>query len=86
MSDKEKMIKYNLDLLNEFMKYSFEHPEVMEEIPAGAELVILPINDSEMMTKNKRMADEMFQAGKQVVLVKFRKPDVIIPEMELIRF
>jgi len=82
---KEEMVKYNLDLLNEFMKYAFEHPEVMEEIPAGAELVILPVNDSEMMRENKRTADQMAKAGKQVVLVKFRKPEFITPEMELLR-
>jgi len=30
---KDLAIKKNLDLLNEFMKYAFEKPEVLEGIP-----------------------------------------------------
>lgn len=43
MITRDKIIQKNLDLLNEFMKYAFEHPEVLDKIPPEAELVILPI-------------------------------------------
>ena len=42
---KDVAIKKNLELLNEFMKYAFENPDVMDKIPAEAELVILPLDD-----------------------------------------
>jgi hypothetical protein len=38
---KELAVKKNLDLLNEFMKYAFENPEISERIPSEAELIIL---------------------------------------------
>jgi len=30
---KELAVKRNLDLLNEFMKYAFDNPEVMDKMP-----------------------------------------------------
>lgn len=45
-------IKKNLDLLNEFMKYAFENPDVLEKIPPGAELIILPLDDPELYEYN----------------------------------
>lgn len=50
---KELAIKKNLDLLNEFMKFAFENPKVLEGIPPEAELIILPINDAELFEYNK---------------------------------
>ena len=37
---KDSAIKKNLDLLNEFMKYAFDNPDVLEKIPLdkGCEL------------------------------------------------
>ncbi len=82
---KDLAIRRNLDLLNEFMKYAFDNPEVLEKIPPEAEVVILPVNDNELYEYNKKMADEMFSQGKKIVLVKLKKPEVLIPEMELMR-
>ena len=56
---KEVAVKRNLDLLNEFMKYAFDNPEVMEKIPPEAELVILPVDDQKLYDCNKKMADKM---------------------------
>ena len=80
---KEKAVKKNLDLLNEFMKYAFENPEVLEEIPPGAELVILPIGDQELYEYNRKIADKMFSQGKTIVIVKIKRPDPLLPELEL---
>jgi len=72
-----------LDLLNDFMKYAFENPEVMEKIPPEAELVILPVNDQDLYEYNRKMADRMFSQGKKVVLVKMKRPEPHVPELEL---
>jgi hypothetical protein len=34
---RESVVRKNLDLPDEFMKYAFEHPEILDEIP-GIEL------------------------------------------------
>ena len=53
---KDVAIKKNLDLLNEFMKYSFNNPEVLENIPPDAEVIILPINDPELREYSKEIS------------------------------
>ena len=80
---KDLAIKKNLDLLNEFMKYAFERPEILEKIPPEAELVILPIDDQELYKYNENLANKIFSQGKNVALVKMKKPEVSIPEVEL---
>ena len=80
---KDTAIKKNLDLLNEFMKYAFESPEILEKIPPESELVILPIDDQELYKYNEKMANKMFSQGKNVALIKMKKPERSIPELEL---
>jgi len=84
MITKNKIIKKNLDLLNEFMKYAFEHPEVLDKIPPEAELVILPTNDPDLCAVNKKMADSLVKKGKKVVVVELEKPKIVIPKIELL--
>ena len=82
---KENRMRENLDLLNEFMKYAFDHPQILDKIPSGAEVVILPLDDPDLMRENKKMAEIHIKAGKQVVLVKFRRPQPVAPEFELVK-
>lgn len=84
MISKERIMEKNLDLLNEFMKYAFEHPEILDEIPQEAELVILPTNDPELYTANKKMATSLINKRKKVIVVEFEKPKAIIPKIELL--
>jgi len=81
---KELAIKKNLDLLNEFMKFAFENPEVLEGIPPEAELIILPINDPELYEYNKKAATKVMSKGEKVVFVKMKKPETPVPELELV--
>ncbi len=78
---KELAIKKNLDLLNEFMKFAFENPNVLEGIPPEAELIILPINDPELYEYNKKAADKLMSKGEKVVFVKMKKPEIPVPEL-----
>jgi hypothetical protein len=78
---KELAIKKNLDLLNEFMKFAFENPKVLEGIPPEAELIILPINDPELYEYNKKAADKLMSKGEKVVFVKMKKPEIPVPEL-----
>lgn len=77
-------IKKNLDLLNEFMKYAFENPKVLEGIPPPeAELIILPIDDPELYEYNRKTADRIKAKGGKVVFVEMKKPEISTPELEL---
>lgn len=80
---KDIAIKKNLDLLNDLMKYAFDHPEVLEKIPPDAELVILPINDPELFEYNKKIADKILSQGKKVIFAKMKTPKKPIPQLEL---
>ena len=80
---KDLAIKKNLDLLNEFMKYAFEKPEVLEKIPPDSELVILPVDNPELYEYNQKTANKMLSQGKNVVIVKMKKPEISVPELEL---
>lgn len=82
---KENMIRANLDLLNEFMKYAFDHPQILDKIPSGAEVVILPLDNPDLMQENMKMAEIHMKAGKQVMWVKFRTPEPVAPELELMK-
>ena len=80
---KDIAVKKNLDLLNEFMRYAFDNPEVMDKIPPEAELVILPIDDQRMYDYNQKIADKMLSQGKTVVLVRIKQPEPSVPQIEL---
>ena len=81
---KEIAVKKNLDLINEFMKYAFENPILLEEIPPESELIILPIDDPELYEYNKKTADKILSQRKNVVFVKMKKPKISTPKIELV--
>jgi len=77
-------IKRNLDLLNEFMKIAFDQPEILDKIPKGSELIILPENDPELYAANLKIKQSLEERGEKVVVVKMKKPETIpSPVIEL---
>lgn len=84
MLSKEQVIKKNLDLLNEFMKYAFEYPDVLDKIPQGAELVILPTDDPELYNENRKTADSLLKKGVKVIAVEFESPKAIVPKIAVL--
>lgn len=78
---REEIVKQNLDLLNEFMKYAFANPEILDKIPPDAELVILPTNVPNLFSYNKRLAEKLKKQGKNVVTIKMPKPELVKPEI-----
>ena len=84
MLSKDRVVKKNLDLLNEFMKYAFEHPDVLDKMPREAALVIFPTNDPELYNENRRTVDSLLKKGEKVVVVEFESPKAIVPKIELL--
>ena len=69
---KESLIRKNLDLLDEFMKYAFDHPEVLDQVPRDASLVILPEGDLPLERVNRRTARRLKAKGEEVVTMKLK--------------
>jgi len=67
---KESVVKKNLDLLDEFMKYAFDHPEILDEVPRDASLVILPEGDPSLRRENKKMMSRLRAQGEEVLAIK----------------
>jgi len=72
MSEKE-LIDKNIDLTIEFSKYIFEHPELEDKIPKGAQVVLLPDYDKELCEYNLRIAAAQHERAQPVVHVKIKK-------------
>ena len=79
---KEVQVRNNFELLNIFMQYACDHPKILDKIPAGAELVILPENDPDMLKENMKIVEKMKKKGTRFVVVKMRIPEAM-PEPQI---
>jgi len=78
--NKEEIMKKNLDLFAEFMKYAFEHPEILERIAPDGELVILPENDPKLYEENLATLKKLKNQGKKVAVFKMELPKTSVPK------
>jgi hypothetical protein len=81
---KDEAIKKNLDLHAEWMKYAFENPDVLDRIPKGAVLVILPEDDEELYAENYRVLEENKGKGIPVFVVTMKIPRPQVSNIEII--
>ena len=81
--EKNELIKKNLDLHAEWMRYCFEHPEVLDQIPQGAELIIIPNNDPELAKENQKIAQDLKTKGLPFVVIHLDLPKPPKPEIEI---
>jgi hypothetical protein len=70
---KEDLFRKNHLLGVEFDRYLLEHPEVMEQIPDGAEVVFLPEDDPDLLQENLKIAKDRKLESSSVVLVRIGK-------------
>ena len=68
----EAAIKKNLDLLDEFMKYAFDHPEVLDQLPPETNLVILPDSDPSLEKENRKTVSQLKAKGEDVVTIRLK--------------
>ena len=52
----EALVQKNLTLFFEFQQYVLEHPEIVDDVPDGAEIVLLPKDDPELYRANLKAA------------------------------
>lgn len=72
MTEKELFAK-NIKLSTEFDLYLFEHPEVAEQIPENALIVLLPEEDPELCDKNLELAKARREPDQPIVTVRVEK-------------
>jgi len=68
----ESLVKKNLDLLDEFMKYAFDHPDVLEEVPQEGTLVLLPEGDPILERENRKTVRRLRASGDKVVTMRLK--------------
>ena len=73
MNKAKEMVGRNIELSSEFSRYLFEHPEIEDKIPIGAEIVLLPEYDKELKEVNRRMGKKIEAEGGQVVYVSIKE-------------
>lgn len=84
MITKEEVIKKNFDLHSEWMKYTFENPDVLDRIPKGAALVILPEDDKELYAENYKILEQNKRKGVPVFVVTMKMPKPQISNIEIV--
>jgi hypothetical protein len=65
------------------MRYVFDHPEMLDQIPPGAHLVILPTDDPELAAENTTLLNRFREAGHPVVIVRMATPRPLTPHVEV---
>ena len=80
---RDEAMKKNLDLHSEWMRYTFENPDVLDRIPKGAVLVILPEDDKELYAENYRVLEENKRKGIPVFVVTMKMPKPQISNIEI---
>ena len=81
---KDEVVKKNLDLHAEWMKYVFEHPDVLDTIPKGAVLVMLPEDDKELYAENYKILEQNKRKGIPVFVVTMKMPKPHISSIEIL--
>lgn len=70
---KEDLFRKNHLLGIEFDRYLLEHPEIIEQIPDGAEVIFLPEDDPDLLQENLKIAKDKRLKSGTILLVKIGK-------------
>ena len=62
-------IRKNLELTRRFMRAIFDDPAILDTIPDGASVILIPDDDPELAEANERGGRAMERAGKPVRFV-----------------
>jgi hypothetical protein len=84
MYSQETVVEKNITLSFEFERYIQEHPEVLEQIPNNAEVVLLPKDDPELYRINLDIAQKRRQAGETSPVVYVEIEAVAPPRSRLV--
>ena len=69
----QEFFERNLILTTEFDRYLLAHPEMAEQVPSNAQIVLLPQDDPELCEKNREVAAAQREPGQPVVHVHIER-------------
>jgi hypothetical protein len=64
-----QIVEKNITLSFEFEQYILEHPEVLEQIPDGAQVILLPQDDPELYRVNLNASQKAREEGETMPVV-----------------
>lgn len=70
---REELFRKNQQLSTEFELYILEHPEIEEQIPDNAMIVLVPEYDQELATKNIELAEANKEPGQALVYIRIMR-------------
>lgn len=65
-----EIVQRTLTLSFEFSRYLLDHPEIENQIPEGAYVVLLPEDDPELCAHNKWLSERERVPGQPVVYIR----------------
>jgi hypothetical protein len=68
----EDVVRRNIALTGELMRYLLEQPDLLAALPDNFELVILPEDDPEMRWHNLQLLDAYGSEGRPVVFARLK--------------
>ena len=70
---REELFRKNQQLSTEFELYILEHPEIEEQIPDNAMIVLVPEYDQALATKNIELAEANKEPGQTIVYIRIAR-------------
>lgn len=71
------------ELSEQFNRYVFEHPEILDKIPDNAVLILLDVDDPEFNKANTELAERSSMApGSQRVYVRMQKRVRVVQKVD----
>ena len=69
MTSDQEMVSRNIELSAEFSRYLFDHPEIEEQIPADAEVILLPEYDASLKEFDLKVGRDVEARGGRVAYI-----------------
>ena len=82
---KEEVIKRNVRLTGEIIRYIMNNPKILDLVPEKFELVLLPEDDLEVCQLNLELLDQYGSEGKPIVFARVKsdaakmEPSIFVP-------
>ena len=80
----QTVVDRNLELHAEWLRYLVAHPEAMDRIPEGAQVIILPTDDPALARENTKILTAAQHEGVPVVVVRLASPKPQTPQIEVL--
>ena len=78
--DRDEQFRRNHDLFEIFMQQVLDDPELLDDIPNGADIIFLPDNDPSLREANLELGAEREHEGDKVVYLRIE----LVPQLRTV--